>query len=327
MTVLGGLSVDGLGKVKSLDNDTRTQVEVVPDDLDQLLGALVRGAVALDEDGERVSDTNGVGELDKRTTSELGADKGLGDPAGHVGGRTVDLGVVLAREGTTTVSTPATVGVDDDLTAGQTSITLGTTNDEAARGLQVVDGAVIEELVGDDLLDDLLLEGGTNLLSGDIVSVLGRDDHGVHTQGLDSAVVVGILDGDLGLGVGQNPRDGAVKTGLLHGMVELVGKQDGQGQELRGLVGGITEHNTLVTGTELLKSLLVVETLSDIGGLLLNGDQDVAGLVVEALFGGIVANVLDGATDDLLVVKSGLGGDFTENHDHTWDESVSIMQG
>ena len=137
MTVLGGLSVDGLGKVKSLDNDTRTQVEVVPDDLDQLLGALVRGAVALDEDGERVSDTNGVRELNQSTASQLRADKRFGDPTGHIRGRTVDLGVVLAREGTTTVSTPATVGVDDDLTAGQTGVTLGTTDDEEARGLDL----------------------------------------------------------------------------------------------------------------------------------------------------------------------------------------------
>jgi hypothetical protein len=91
----------------------------------------------------------------------------------------------------------------------------------------------------------------------------------------------------------------------------------GQWEELRGLIGGITEHDTLVTSTELLKSLLVVKTLGDIGRLLLNGNENVAGLVVEALSGVIVTDVLDGTTDDLLVVKLGLGGDLTEDHDHT----------
>ena len=137
VTVLGSLAVDRVGEVKLLDDDTGAHVEVGVDDLNKLLGAAVRGAVGLNEDGERLGDTNGVGELDESTASELGVDEGLGDPTGEVGSRTVDLAVVLAGEGTTTVSTPATVGVNDDLTASKTGVTLGTTNDEVARGLNL----------------------------------------------------------------------------------------------------------------------------------------------------------------------------------------------
>ena len=60
-----------------------------------------------------------------------------------------------------------------------------------------------------------------------------------------------------------------------------------------------------------------METLGDVGRLLLNGNEDVAGLVVETLVGAVVTNVLDGLTDDLLVVEASLGGDLTEDHDHT----------
>jgi hypothetical protein len=137
VAVLGGLAVDGVDEVELLDNDTGAHVEVGLDDLDELAGALVGGTVGLDEDGERLSDTNGVGELDKGTTGELGVDERLGDPAGKVGSRAVDLAVVLAGEGTTTVSTPATVGVNDDLAASETSVTLRTTNDEVAGGLDL----------------------------------------------------------------------------------------------------------------------------------------------------------------------------------------------
>jgi hypothetical protein len=35
------------------------------------------------------------------------------------------------------VGSPATVSVDDDLTAGETGITLGTTDDEQTRGLDL----------------------------------------------------------------------------------------------------------------------------------------------------------------------------------------------
>lgn len=317
MTVLGGLEVDGLGQVKLLHDDTRTEVKVLANDRDQLVGALVGGTVGLDEDGEGLSNTDGVRELDKDTTSQLGVDQRLGDPSGNVGSGTVDLGVVLSGEGTTTVGTPSTVGVDDDLTTGQTGVTLGTTDDEQTRGLQVVDSAVIKQVGGDDLLDDLLLELLADSLGVNVRSVLSGDDDGVNAKGLDSTVVVGVLDGDLGLGVRAQPGDSAIDTGLLHGGVQLVGQQKGQGQQLRSLIGSVAEHDTLVTGTKLLESLVVVQTLSNVGRLLLDGNENVAGLVVEALGGVIVANVLNGTTDDLLVVQMGLGGDLTKDHDHT----------
>jgi hypothetical protein len=181
----------------------------------------------------------------------------------------------------------------------------------------VVDGVLIEVLGGDAGLDDLLLDLLAELLSGDILAVLGRDDDSVDTEGDDGTVVVLVLDGDLGLGVGAEPREGAVAAGSGHGSVQLVGELEGKGEELGGLVGGITEHDTLVTGTEGLEAVVKVETLSDIGGLLLNGDEEVEGLVVEALGGVIVADVLDSVADNLLVIDLGLGGDLAEDHDHT----------
>ena len=316
MAVLGSLAVDGTVKVELANDDTRAEVEVLVNDLDELLRGLLRGTVGVDVDREGLGNTNGVGELDKSTAGKAGVDQGLGDPTGEVGGGAVDLGEVLAGEGTTTVSTPATVGVDNDLTTSQTSITLGATNDEEARGLDVVDGVVVEVLGGDDLLDDLLLDLLAELLGGDVLGVLSRDDDGVDTLGDNGTTVLGVLNGDLGLGVGAEPGERAVTTSGGHGSVELVGEEEGEGEELGGLVGGITEHDTLVTSTELLESLFVVETLSNVRGLLLNGDEQVAGLVIEALGGVVVANVLDSITNDLLVVNVGAGGDLAEDHDH-----------
>ena len=72
-----------------------------------------------------------VRDLDKNTSAETGADERLGDPSGGVGGRSIDLGVVLAGEGSTTVGAPAAVSVDDDLTASQTGVGLRAANHEA----------------------------------------------------------------------------------------------------------------------------------------------------------------------------------------------------
>jgi len=60
-----------------------------------------------------------------------------------------------------------------------------------------------------------------------------------------------------------------------------------------------------------------VETLSDIGGLLLDGDQHIASLVIETLCGIIVTNVLDRISNDLLVIQTCLGCDLTKDHNHT----------
>jgi hypothetical protein len=137
VAVLSGLEVDRVDEVEFLDDHTGAEVEVLVDDLDELAGRLVGGAVGLDEHGEGLGDTDGVGELDECAAGELGVHERLGDPARKVGGGTVDLGVVLSGEGTTAVGSPATVGVDNDLTAGQTGVTLGSTDDEKTRGLDL----------------------------------------------------------------------------------------------------------------------------------------------------------------------------------------------
>jgi len=137
VAVLGSLEVDGLGKVKLLDNDTRAQIKVVANDLDQLVRVLLRSTVSVDIDREGLSNADGVGKLNKGTAGETGRNERLGNPAADVGSGAVDLREVLARESATTVGTPAAVGVDNDLAAGQTGISLRTTNDEETRGLDL----------------------------------------------------------------------------------------------------------------------------------------------------------------------------------------------
>jgi hypothetical protein len=59
-------------------NDARAEVPVVADDGDELLVSLLSSTIGIDEDRERLSDTNGVRELDEAATSEASRDKRLG---------------------------------------------------------------------------------------------------------------------------------------------------------------------------------------------------------------------------------------------------------
>ena len=337
VAVLRGLAIDGVGEVELLDDDARPEVEVLADDLDELVGRLERGAVRLDEDGEGLRHADGVRQLHQAAPRQLRVHQRLGDPPREVRRGAVHLAVVFAGEGAAAVRAPAAVGVDDDFATGQTCVALGPADDELAGGLDlrvgsvwtglccrgsrgvayVIDGAVVEVLGWDHLLDDLLLDLGAELLGGDFGGVLKGDDNGVDAEGDDGTAILLVLNSDLGLGIRSDPRKGAVEAGFLHRPVEFVCDLNGHWQHLGGLVGRIAKHDTLITGTELLEGLIVVQTLGDILRLLLNGDEDVAGLVVETLLGAVIANVFDGVTDDVLVVEAGVGGDFTKDHNHT----------
>lgn len=180
----------------------------------------------------------------------------------------------------------------------------------------MVDGSVIQKVGGNNLLDDL----GDNLLAevlgGDLLSVLGGDDDGIDTEGDGSTTLLLVLDSDLSLRVRSEPAKLTAATGIGHRLVELVGQHDGEGHVFLSLIRGIPKHDTLITSTVVLE-VTMVQALSNVGGLLLDGNEDVAGFVVETLGRVVVADLLDGFTDDLLVVELGLGGDFTEHHDHT----------
>jgi hypothetical protein len=117
VTVRSGLEVLRLLQVEVPDDNTGPQVPVVTDDLDQLDVGLLSGTVGVDVDGKGLGNSNSVGELDEDSSSETGGDQGLGDPSGSVGSRSVDLGEVLSGESTTSVGTPSTVGVDNDLSS------------------------------------------------------------------------------------------------------------------------------------------------------------------------------------------------------------------
>ena len=308
VAVLGGLLVDGSEKVELLDNVAGAEVEVLLHDGDEVLisETLFSGAVGLDVDGEGVGEADGVGDLDEDSVSEARGDEGLGDVSSVVGSRSVDLGGVLAGEGTTTVGGPTTVGIDDDLSAGETGVSLGATNDEGARGVDD-DVSVLEHLSGADLLDDLLDEDLSDLLLVNLGTVLGGDEDVVDADGLDSAVLILVLNDDLRLAIGSQPGDLTRVSGLGHLLAEKVGEVVRVGVEGLGipLVGGIAEHDTLITSTEVIHVLLDVHGLSDLRGLSLDVDEDGHGLVVKTLVLIIIADLSGNISSDLLVVDGG----------------------
>lgn len=215
------------------------------------------------------------------------------------------------------MSSPTSISIDDDLSSCQTGISHGTSDDESARGIQVVDCLVVEVLGGDGHLDDLLEKFLSDHVVGDLLGVLGGDDDGVNSDGCEETSFLLVFNSDLGLGVGSEPWESAIVSDDGQTLAKSGGEDVSQWHEFFGLVGGVTEHVSLITSSDLFDGLSDVNSLSNVRTLLFNGNQDVASLVVETLGGIVEANALDCVTDHLLVINVGLGGNFSENHHHT----------
>ena len=312
LTLLGGLEVEVAA------DDTGAEVKRLLDGSEDLAVGDRSGAVGVDVDREGLGDADGVRDLEQAAAGEAGGHDRLGGLAGNVSAGAVDLGGVLSGEGAAAVGAPAAVGVDDDLAAREAGVSVGAADDEAARGVEVVDGAVVEVLGGDDGLDDVLHEVGVDLVVRDALVVLRGDQHGVDALGHHGAALALVLDGDLGLAVGAQPRADAVLADLSQLVADLGGEDVREGHELRGLVGGVAKHVPLVAGADLLEGLgaHAVDALADVGGLLVDVDEDLAVVAVEADVVVDEADLLADAAHDLLVVDGGLGGDLTEDHHH-----------
>lgn len=128
------LAVDGSLEAELLDDHTRSEVEVlVDDDLEVVVSvAFSDGSVGVNVDGDGVGDTDTVSDLDEGSLGETSVDQTLGNPSGGISSGSVDLSWVLSGESTTSVTTPATVGIDDDLSSSKTSITAWASDNETA---------------------------------------------------------------------------------------------------------------------------------------------------------------------------------------------------
>jgi hypothetical protein len=221
----------------------------------------------------------------------------------------------LPRERAAAVRAGAAVGVDDDLAAGQAAVALRAADDEAAGRVDQVLG-VLQPFLGqhrlDDLLDDGFDERGLHLVAVALVgAVLGGQHHGVDAVRL----AVHIAHRHLALGVGAQEGQAAVLAQLglaLHQAVRVV---DRRGHQLGRFVAGVAEHQALVAGAGVQVVVAgVVHALGDVVGLLVVADHDGAALVVDAVFGVVVADALDGVARDLDVVDVRVGGDLAGQH-------------
>ena len=96
-----------------------------------------------------------------------------------------------------------------------------------------------------------------------------------------------------------------------------MGKGDGRGHQLRGFIAGKAEHHALIAGASLVFVVIgVVDALSNVRALSVDGGHHGAGVAVKAVFRLIVANAADDLAGDGGNVYIAVGGDLPHNEYH-----------
>ncbi len=212
--------------------------------------------------------------------------------------------------------------IRDSLTAGQARVAHGAADLEPAGGVHqqpVLLGVQLDALVQERLQlrlhHELADVGREQRLEVDVARVLRGDDHGVQADGL----VAVVLDGDLGLAVGAQVGDGPVLAHVGQALGEPVGEEDGERHQRRRLVRRVAEHQALVAGALAVQFVVValdaglvggVDALRDVRGLRADRHRYAAGGAVEALLGGVVADLQDLVAHQRRDVRVRLGGDL-----------------
>ena len=202
------------------------------------------GAERLDEQTDRLGLADGVRDLHLDLGGEPRRDDILGHPPHRVARGSVNLRRVLAGERPAAVAGVATVGVDDDLAAGEPGVTHGSTGYEPPGRVDqqpVAVGVDVEagEHWRDDVLLDIRLEQRVEI---DVLGVLARDHDRVEADGL----VAVVLDRHLGLAVGPQIRHDAALAHRGEPLGQPVRQPDRHGHELRRVVASEAEHEALV---------------------------------------------------------------------------------
>ena len=213
------------------------------------------GAVGVDIDRQRLGDADRVAELDRAARRARGDDV-LRQIARHICRRAIDLGRILAAERAATVGGGATIGVDDDLAAGEAGVAVRPADLEQAGRVDVDLVSAGSQPSG---ITSAKRPSHSRAASPGLLAlvesrrVLGRDDE----RGRADRLLVLVFERDLALGVGLEERCRARMAVGGHAFEDLVAVIERRGHQAGRLVGRVTEHDALVARALVLVAALV----------------------------------------------------------------------
>lgn len=208
MSLSSRFVVLGLQEVEVTENAPRCQAEIFSDDFAEVpvCHASLDGAIRVDVQRQRFFHADSLGELEQHTLAIASSDQGLGDPSGGLSSAAVHLGRIFAGESASAVGSMSSLSIHNDFPAGQSSVSVRPANGEGSRGVDDPLNIGVDQVVRQNLQADFLDQDG-HFLVGLAFTVLVRNENSMDSDGLETTVIVLVLDGDLRFGVRPEPVD------------------------------------------------------------------------------------------------------------------------
>ena len=218
------------------------------------------------------------------------------------------------------MSSISTVCVYDDLTAGQSAVAVRSADHKTAGRIYEELRVLIDHLLRKDRIKYIFPDIRVDLLLGHIRIMLGGKNDCIQSGRLTVLIV---LDGYLSFSVRTQVGQRAILAYLGQLQCQLLCQCDRIRHIFVSLVCRITEHHTLVPGTDgfdLLVAHLILFCLKrfiyahcDIGRLLVDRCDDTTRVCIETIFSSRIADLTDCITDDLLNIDISLCRNLTHN--------------
>ena len=198
MTISCCLFVDRTAKVKHLDDTSRTKIKVLTNDLNKLGLRKFTGSESIHTDRCRMSNTDRIGKLDLALVSKTCCNDILCNITGSISSRTVNLCAVLTGESTAAMTACSTVGINDDLTSCQTTVTVRSADYETACRVDEIFGISVNHISRNDGIKNIFLNILMDLLLSNIRIMLCRAYNSIDSLRLAGLI---ILNSNLSLSI------------------------------------------------------------------------------------------------------------------------------
>ena len=221
------------------------------------------------------------------------------------------------------MSCSSAVGIDDDLAAGQACISVRSTDDETAGRIDEVLGVLINHILRKDRIKDILSDVFVDLFLADLsIMLCGQYDS---LQAYRLSIL--ILHRDLALSIRSEILQSSILANLRQLQAQLVGKVDRERHIVIRLIGGVSEHHSLVAGSDgfdlavghlvFLCFQRLVNAHGNIRGLLVQSDKNRAGICIKSHIAADITDLTDGVTHDLLIINICCRSDLTADNNKT----------
>src|SRR6266404_1088109 len=188
MTVVGRLPIDWAQEIQLFDDRCRLEVEYLLHGLLNFYFIYLRGSKRVDAYADRIGITDGVSELNFTPVGQTSRYHILSDVPAHIRCGSIYLRGVFTGKRAAAVAAHSTIGVDDDLSSGQTRITFRATNYKSDGRIDEIACFGVNPLQRHNLPDHSFNDSLANFFMFYFGSVLGRDDYCIDTYWTKSIV-------------------------------------------------------------------------------------------------------------------------------------------